>query len=83
MASKRLRESGPARRATNISLPAVLVDDAKRLGINVSRSCEDGLAKAVKAQREAEWLAENREALLSNHAWIEKNGIPLAQFRKF
>ncbi len=83
MASRRVRESGPARRATNISLPAQLVDEAKQLGINVSRSCEDGLTKAVKAQREAEWLAENREALESNYAWIEKNGIPLSQFRKF
>ncbi|MEO5641621.1 MAG: type II toxin-antitoxin system CcdA family antitoxin [Sphingomicrobium sp.] len=71
------------RRATNISLPTKLVDEAKLLGLNVSRSCEEGLATAVKAQRDAEWVAENREALESNNAWIEKNGIPLAQFRKF
>ncbi len=83
MASRQIRESTSSRRATNISLPAKLVDEAKQLGINVSRSCEDGLTKAVKAQRDAQWVAENREALESNHAWIEKNGIPLAQFRKF
>ncbi len=83
MASKHIRDLRPLRRATNISLPAKLVDEAKQLGINVSRSCEEGLAKAVKAQREAEWLAENCKALESNHAWIEKNGIPLSQYRKF
>ena len=84
MTSRSLRANTAApKRATNVSLSEALVTEAKQRGINVSRSCEEGLARAVKVQREAEWLADNRAALESNHAWIEKNGIPLLQFRKF
>ncbi|MEG3154003.1 type II toxin-antitoxin system CcdA family antitoxin [Sphingomonas sp. RB1R13] len=84
--ASRSHRSDPAasrKRATNVSLSEALVAEAKQRGINVSRSCEEGLARAVKARREAEWLAANRVALESNHSWIETNGIPLSQFRKF
>ena len=37
-----------------------LVADAKELGINVSRACEEGLAREVKAERERRWQDENR-----------------------
>lgn len=42
---------------------------------------------ADKAQPEhlqpnaAEWLAENRAALLAYNAWITENGLPLDEFR--
>lgn len=85
MASRSTRADPPStpKRATNVSLSEALVAEAKKRGINVSRSCEEGLAQAVKARREADWLAANRAALESNHSWIETNGIPLSQFRKF
>jgi antitoxin CcdA len=86
MMASRLRSSDTPttpRRATNVSLPEALVAEAKDHGISVSRSCEAGLAAAVKKAREEKWMTENREALRSNHDWVEKNGIPLAQFRKF
>jgi antitoxin CcdA len=82
MASRKI-EATPARRATNVSLPAGLVEEAKARGINVSRSCEDGLEKAVRAQRKAEFVEEHREYFAFWNDWVEKNGIPLSQFRKF
>ena len=29
------------------------------------------------------WLEENAEALRSMNEWVEKNGLPLAKYRKF
>lgn len=76
---------GPAdrKRPTNVSLSAALVDEARELGINLSQACEDGLAAASKAERERRWLEENRAAIESNHAYIEKHGMPLARFRRY
>jgi antitoxin CcdA len=72
-----------AKRPTNVSLPGSLVAEAKGLGINVSEACAQGLAKAVQAAREAEWLRENRVALESSNVWAEANGLPLAKYRQF
>jgi antitoxin CcdA len=70
-----------ARRATNITLSGELVDQAKALGINLSQACEHGLAAAVKKACEDKWLEENRAALDSSNAYVEKHGLPLARYR--
>ena len=71
------------RRSTNVSLPERLVEEAKGLGINLSRACESGLAAAVKAERERRWLEENREALDSANTYVERHGLPLEMHRPF
>jgi antitoxin CcdA len=71
------------KKATNISLPISLVDEAKHLGINVSQACEAGLTNTVKKAREEKWLEENRPALLAWNAWIEENGMPYDEYRHF
>ena len=71
------------RRATNVSLPARLVEEAKELGVPVSKACELGLAAEVKKAREAKWLEENWDAIQSSNAWVEKHGLPLAKYRQF
>lgn len=73
----------PTRRPTNLSLDSVLLSEAKTLGINVSRSAESGIAEAVKRCKEQRWLQENAAALESSNAYVEANGLPLAQHRKF
>lgn len=71
---------GP-KRPTNVSLPAELVSEAKRLGINVSEACLTGLAAEVKKTREAAWKEENREAIESYNAYVREHGLPLSQYR--
>lgn len=46
------------RRAVNLSLDAALVKEAKALGVNLSQACERGLARELKAAREARWKEE-------------------------
>ena len=69
------------KRATNVSLAADLVEDAKRFGINVSEACQTGLAAEVKKAREAAWKEENREAIDSYNAYVRKHGLPLTHYR--
>lgn len=69
------------RRATNVNLPADLVEEAKALGVNLSRASESGLEAAVKAERGRRWKIENREALQSYNEWFEEHGMLLPEFR--
>jgi antitoxin CcdA len=71
------------RKAANLSIDAGILADAKALEINVSRAAETGIAEAVRAEKNRRWLAENREALESSNAWVEKHGLPLAKYRQF
>ena len=82
---RRERFQGPAarRRPTNVSLSADLVDEARTLGINVSKACEEGLAAAHKKERDRVWLEENGDAIKSHNEWVAKNGLPLAKYRMF
>lgn len=77
----------PVRRAalrpTNVSLDATLVTEAKALGVSISQASNQGLEQAVKKARSERWLEENREALDSYNAWVEKNGLPLEKYRLF
>ena len=76
------RFEGP-KKATNVSLSADLVEEAKRLGINVSEACQGGLAAEVKKLREAAWQEENRAAIESWNAYTREHGLPLAKYRLF
>jgi len=72
-----------ARKPANLSLDRALLEEAKALGINVSRSAEAGIAEPVKHHKREKWLKENAEALASSNAYVEANGLPLARHRQF
>lgn len=46
-----------------MSLPAHLVEDAKQMGINLSRACQAGIEAALKAERDRRWKIENKAAI--------------------
>ncbi|QMW23506.1 type II toxin-antitoxin system CcdA family antitoxin [Sandaracinobacteroides saxicola] len=74
---------GETRRAVNITLTSSLVDEAKSIGLNLSRVCEAALASAVKAEQAAAWKRENQAAIEATNAWVEKHGLPLEKYRLF
>lgn len=76
------RRSSP-RRAANVTVRPEYVAEARELGINLSEAFERGLRQAIAEARAARWLEENREALDSSNAWVEANGLPLADKRLF
>jgi antitoxin CcdA len=75
--------SSASRKAANLSLDSELLSQARELDINLSRAAEDGIAKAVKAERERRWLEDNAEAIRAENDHIEKHGLPLAKYRLF
>ncbi|MBF9152923.1 type II toxin-antitoxin system CcdA family antitoxin [Novosphingobium jiangmenense] len=71
------------RKATNVSLESSLVEEARRLGINLSRACEAGLASEIAKAHARQWQIDNAEALASSNDWVERHGLPLARHRQF
>ena len=79
----KLVESVRDRRPTNVTLPVELVAEAKALNINVSQACESGLARSVTEARRARWLEDNKNAIEAYNDMIERDGLPLDEFRQF
>ena len=72
-----------AKKSTSMSLDAGVLEEARRLGINVSQAAESGVMSAIRAERAKEWGQANAGAIADYNAMIEKDGIPLAEFRVF
>ncbi|MBB3385033.1 MULTISPECIES: type II toxin-antitoxin system CcdA family antitoxin [unclassified Rhizobium] len=72
-----------ARKAANLSLDEKLVSEARGLKINISRAAEDGIARAIKVERERLWLMENAEAIEQANSYVEKHGLPFGKYRQF
>lgn len=73
----------PAKRSTSMSLDAAVLDEARRLGINVSQAAESGVVAAIRAERARLWKHENAAAIADYNAFIDADGVPLSAFRKF
>lgn len=71
------------RRPTNLSLDSSLLQEAKALGVNISRSAEVGIAEAVRRSKREQWLQANKAALESSNEYVESNGLPLSRHRHF
>jgi len=71
------------RRPTNVSLPGHLVEEAKALGINLSRACESGIEAALQAERSRQWKIDNKAAFDAYNQWVAEYGLPLDEFRQF
>ena len=72
-----------SRRATSMTLDAALLDEARALGVNLSRAAEEGIAARTKAARAEAWQRENAEAIAATNAYVDEHGLPLAEYRMF
>ncbi|AGB43821.1 post-segregation antitoxin (ccd killing mechanism protein) encoded by the F plasmid [Mesorhizobium australicum WSM2073] len=71
------------RQPANLSIDSNLMREAKGLDVNVSRAAEAGIAEAVAAEKGRLWKLENRTTMDAWNDYIDKNGIPLEEYRQF
>ena len=69
--------------ATNVTLNAELVRQAKALGLNLSELCERALVAALRERERAAWLAENEAAIDDYAEWVDKHGLFSDDWRRF
>jgi|tagenome__1003787_1003787.scaffolds.fasta_scaffold20893862_2 antitoxin CcdA len=77
------RQDDGSRQATNVSLSETLVSEARGLGINISRACEDGLEAETRRERAKRWQDENEAGFAAWNIYVDRHGVPLARYRKF
>ena len=78
-----LRFEEAPKKPTNLSLNAEVLAMARELGMNVSRTVDALLAQEVKRQYWARWNEQNSPAIDQYNERIEREGLPLAQYRTF
>ena len=81
-----LTRTGVARvrkKAANLSVDGALLDDAKRLNLNLSQVFEAGLSAAIRQRQREKWLKDNRAALDAYNAHIEADGVFSDGLRSF
>jgi len=63
------------KRAVNLFVDVELLDEARRLNINISETLEQRLRGLVRAEQEKRWREENRDAISSINAFIDRHGL--------
>jgi antitoxin CcdA len=77
------RTRQPAKRATNLSLSADVLDAAKSMRLNVSQLCDKFLREVVRHEQERRWRAEHSDFIAAYNATIDSEGLPLDEWRAF
>lgn len=57
--------------------------EARALGLDPDAIAASAIQDAIRAEKARRWQEENREAIEAQNAWVEKHGVPLAQYRMF
>lgn len=70
-----------AKKATNLSLNAKVLEAARELGMNLSQTVDTLLADEVKRRYWVRWNEDNQEAMAAYNERIATHGLPLAKYR--
>ncbi len=72
-----------AKKATNITLSADVLAEAKAMGINISQACDQFLREMVRSERERRWQQDHADFIAAYNQTVETEGLPLEQWRTF
>lgn len=72
-----------AKRPTNLSLSADVLDAAKSLQINVSQVCDAHLREVVQQEQARRWRADHADFVAAYNSTLETEGLPLDAWRGF
>ena len=78
-----LRFDNAAKRPTNLTLNAKVLDLARELGLNLSQTVDGLLAEEVRRRYWERWNEQNKAAIDAYNERIERDGLPLAKYRSF
>jgi antitoxin CcdA len=71
------------KKATNLSINADLLRQAKELNINLSQTLELHLAQILREARRKQWLTDNQAAIDAYNQRIEVSGVFSEGLRRF
>jgi antitoxin CcdA len=71
------------RKAHDLTVNEALVAEAETLGLDIAVAAEQGIARAIKAEKERRWKIDNAAAIQASNDYVAKHGLPLAKYRLF
>ena len=81
--TRRVRTAMSGKRAVNLSLSTDVLEAAKNLEINISQICDNYLREFVRREQERKWREDHADFIVAYNATIEKEGLPLDEWRSF
>jgi len=81
--STKRRGRAARKKATNLSIDGALLDQARKLGINLSQALEETLRARIRQDRQRQWLEQNRSAIDEYNRRIGKQGVFSQGLRSF
>jgi antitoxin CcdA len=73
----------PTKKATNVTLSTDVLKDARSLGINISRACDEFLRGLVGREKARRWKEDHAEYIKRSNQIMEEEGSALDQWRSF
>jgi antitoxin CcdA len=70
-----MRTRQAKKRAVNLFVDVELLDEARRMNINISESLEQRLRSLVRAEQERRWVQENQEAIAQYNRRVAEQGL--------
>jgi antitoxin CcdA len=70
-----LDRRSPKKRAVNLFVDSDLLDEARRMRINMSDTLEQRLRTIVRGELEKRWLEENRAAIEAYNRDVAEHGL--------
>ena len=77
------QQNKSVKRATNLSLSADTLAEAKALGINISQACDAFLHDLVRQEKARRWKLEHAEFIDAYNRSVAEEGLPLEEWRTF
>lgn len=71
------------KKAINITISTDVASDAKALGINISKVCDQFLRGLVTSEHERRWQVDNAGFIAACNEGVERDGLPLDAWRSF
>jgi antitoxin CcdA len=81
--NRNIRANAAGKRAVNLSLSKDVLIAAKELGVNISEVCDSHLRKIVRGELQRRWKVDHAEFIAAYNETVDKEGLPLEQWRGF
>lgn len=81
--NRSVRANSTGKRAVNLSLSKDVLVAAKELGINISEVCDLHLREIVRGEQQRRWKVDHAEFIAAYNETVDKEGLPLEQWRGF
>ena len=70
-----LHERTPRKRAVNLFVDTELLDEARRLRVNLSETLEGRLRAIVRIEQERRWIESNQAAITAYNDRVSRHGL--------